>query len=77
MEIRKDQEAAPRHTFSPRVSLELLLIPPNLHSLSGLAPEALAFVQSSLFDYFAREYVNGSAENGVVCTFFSPPHDLS
>ncbi|KAK4699304.1 exportin-T, partial [Phenoliferia sp. Uapishka_3] len=35
-------------------------------SLSLLSPEALAFIQSSLFSYYELEYVSGPAESGVV-----------
>lgn len=38
------------------------------YRLPSLSPEALAMLQSSLFDYFSLEFVNGPAENGVVCT---------
>lgn len=34
-----------------------------------MSPEAIAFVQSSLFDYFIREYVSGVAEEGVTCEY--------
>lgn len=57
----------------------LLTLIPSLDSLPSLAPDALAFVQSSLFDYFTREYVEGEAENGVACELLrrasNPIHD--
>ncbi|GAA5992257.1 hypothetical protein JCM5350_006326 [Sporobolomyces pararoseus] len=34
-------------------------------ALPSLSPEALAMLQTSLFDYFQGEYVSGPAENGV------------
>ncbi|GAA5912917.1 Ran GTPase-binding protein LOS1 [Sporobolomyces salmoneus] len=34
-------------------------------ALPSLSPEALAMLQSSMFDYFQREYISGPAENGV------------
>ncbi|GAA6024202.1 hypothetical protein JCM11491_001283 [Sporobolomyces phaffii] len=34
-------------------------------ALPSLSPEALAMLQTSLFEYFQGEYVNGPAENGV------------
>ncbi|BGP35706.1 pre-tRNA nuclear export protein [Rhodotorula toruloides] len=35
-------------------------------ALPSLSPEALAMLQSSLFDYLPLEFVNGPAENGVI-----------
>lgn len=36
--------------------------------LPSLGADALAVLQTSLFEYFSREFVHGSAENGVACT---------
>lgn len=44
-------------------------------SIPTLSPEALAFLQSSLLDYFSREYVSGPSENGVACTSTFHPSD--
>ncbi|GAA5895540.1 hypothetical protein JCM8208_005261 [Rhodotorula glutinis] len=35
-------------------------------ALPSLSPEALAMLQTSLFEYFSSEFVAGAAENGVV-----------
>ena len=42
-------------------------------SLPLLSPEALAFLQTSLFLYYEREYASGPAESGVVCSFIAFP----
>lgn len=47
--------------------------PTSSCSLPNLSPEALVFLETSLFSYFEREYVSGPAESGILCTPFPPP----
>lgn len=35
--------------------------------LPSLSPESFAMLQSSLFEYFSLEFVNGPAEKGIIC----------
>lgn len=49
----------------------------HYRSLASLAPDALAFVQQRLFEYFSQEFIGGPAENGVACTSTSPVGDFA
>lgn len=42
-------------------------MPTRTCRLPALGADALSVLQSSLFEYFSREYVHGSAEGGVSC----------
>lgn len=45
----------------------MLTLLSSSRSLPSLSPEALAMLQTSLFEYFSTEFVSGNAENGVTC----------